>query len=220
MHLKPFTQLGYLYIPRFQKQLPLSLSVLAQPQTFCHVQLQTIANMGKLTAKENTLAISKSRACLSSFKLVNLPWTLTSPHTYKYTHSAIGQSHTSYVLFSSHAYIHTHIYVSRTCYLLTSCLNDEHTYTQICSNNTHLYSHNSCIIHAPHTQIPNRYIRTLITFPSLFCGIKFTCFNILVVVKFPLSTLFIFFVLLIVERHSELFFFLTKTPREQNPHSK
>ena len=57
----------------------------------------------------------------------------------------------------------------------------------------------------PYTQIHKKHIRTLlmcINFSSfVFCNIKFIYFNILIVVKFLLSVLFIFFVLLIVEWH-------------------
>ena len=117
--------------------------------------------MIEFTAIENILILTKL-ASLPTFKLLNFSWTLTSPHTYRHIHSAREQMHTSVLCTFKlpHTHTHTHIYISKTCYLLTSCIIDKLVYTQICLNNTHLHLHSICI---KHTQIPNKHIHTFTT---------------------------------------------------------
>ena len=90
--------------------------------------------------------------------------------------------------------------VRRTWYFWIPCPNDEHTYTQICSN-THLHSHNICIWHTyTHKYVTNifTHLLLLINFSEL---IYFYKIHVLHYRCRELFALFLFFVFLIVERH-------------------
>ena len=79
--------------------------------------------------------------------MLNFSWISTSPHTYRHTHSASKETYLAavYSLVITHTHTHTHTYVSKICSFFSSfCLNGEHMYTQICSNNTHY--HYSCLV--------------------------------------------------------------------------
>ena len=96
----------------------------------------------------------------------------TSTHTHTHTHI--------------HTYIYIYIYI-RLGPSLRLCLDCKHTYTKICSRNTHSYSPNIGNIHTNiHIYIHNKHIRTL-----LFC----TVFSLLVL--FYKKKIFVFTFLLL-----------------------
>ena len=163
--------------------------------------------MGKHAAGQKTFLAQIKLVHLPSFNIRNFLWTKTSLHTYRHTHSASEQMNTLLLCtFCFHVYIHTYIYVSRTCYFLTSLsYGRTQVHTDIFEQQTLTFAWYSNYKH-PHTQISNKHISIfdifLLTFPSLFCYTKLF-FYILIVVEFLLSALFTFFVLL---RQAEFYF--------------
>ena len=154
------------------------------------------------------------------FELVSpCPFSTTITITPRSPHIQLAGRHIlcCYVLFShvcQHTHTHTHVSMILPPSLFF-CLYGEHTYTHICSNNTHDYSAYICNIHThTHTYIHAKHIQTLllcINFSSFVLCYKNICFNILVV-KFILSALFILFMLVIV-KHVTRSFASNKTPK-------
>ena len=99
-------------------------------------------------------------------------------HTHTNTHIQPVGRHIlhCYLPFNSpvytHTHTHTHIYIYISVGLVTflySCPNDEHTYAQICSNNTCFHLHNSCFMHAhTHTyQLPICHLPLIVIYSHI-----------------------------------------------------
>ena len=127
--------------------------------------------MGEHTASKTTFIAMMKLIYLPHFSVLGFAWTLKLPHTCRYT--CLARRQMNILLLSTLKFLcaqtYTYIYVSKNCYLLTPCLNNKHMYTQICSNKTHLHSHNSCIRYT-HEYITN-YIQTFCYFVLFFLSL-------------------------------------------------
>ena len=150
----------------------LSLSVLFcnRPTTSDNSSISdTQPKQGRTYRYGKTLTISKL-AYIWAFKLFYGLW-----HHFinTDTQSVCRSIHSSdrYVLFTSHAYIHTHIQmwvgIVHLFTLFVLAVNTRLTDMFV----QRLHSHKSCIMHTP----THKYLINILTFPSLFCYIKFIC---------------------------------------------